>query len=442
MQDTVGHEAYGVFAALFSLSFLFATLSDLGVNQYVTKRLAGEPDKVDEIYPAALGLKLLLLFLYPVGMTIVGFTLGYEMTDLYYLWLLSFFQGGVQLVLFLRANFQAHQNFFVDSFASVLDKLLLIFFLLVLFQIHITVENFIYARLLSMFVAVAVLYFVYATTYGWDKPTVKLNRITPIIRQSIPFAMITVLYSFNERVDQVMVERLLGGVSSGLYAGAYRWLDAIMMYLWIVLPLFFARFAFLKNNRPLLDRTFRVGHVIAFLPMAFVSGFVFMYPEKFFLLFQNSTPEEIRIMSDVLKILFVAAVVNGLFAIYSTLLTSIGYEKQTSVMILISVGLNLALNIIFIPMYGINASACATVSSTILLSFSYAYYLHTKNIITIPFVVIFKLSLAFTLFMLFFYGLSTTTMEWYVNTLLAALFLALVSWLLGLLQFKETVSES
>lgn len=442
VQDTVGHEAYGVFAALFSLSFLFATLSDLGVNQYVTKRLAGEPHKIDEIFPAAFGLKLLLLFLYPVGMTIVGFVLGYEVTELYYLWLLSFFQGGVQLVLFLRANFQAHQNFFVDSFASVLDKLLLIVFLLVLFQIHITVENFIYARLLSMFVAVVLLYFVYASTYGWDKPTAKVNRIVPIIRQSIPFAMITVLYSFNERVDQVMVERLLGGISSGLYAGAYRWLDAIMMYLWIVLPLFFARFAFLKNNRPMLDWTFRIGHVIAFLPMALVSGFVFMYPEKFFLFFQNSTVEEIKIMSDVLKILFVAAVVNGLFAIYSTLLTSIGYEKQTSVMILISVGLNLTLNFIFVPLYGINASACATVSSTILLSFSYAYYLHKKNIITIPFGVILKLGLAFTLFMLFFYWLGTTSLEWYVNTLFAALFLAFVSWLLGLLQFKENVSES
>lgn len=442
VQDTIGHESYGVFAALFSLSFLFATLSDLGVNQYVTKRLAGEPHKIDEIFPAAFGLKLLLLILYPACMTVVGFVLGYGWSELYYLWLLSFFQGGVQLVLFLRANFQAHQKFFIDSFASVLDKLLLIIFLLILFQIRITVENFIYARLFSIVAAVALLYFFYAASYGWDKPTIDVDKLFPIIRQSIPFAMITVLYSFNERVDQVMVERLLGGKESGLYAGAYRWLDAIMMYLWIILPLFFARFAFLKDDRVSLDRTFKIGHVIAFLPMCLISGFVFLYPEKFFLLFENSTEEEISVMSDLLKILFIAGLIHGLFAIYSTLLTSIGYEKPTSVMILISVGLNVVLNFIFIPLYGVNASAWATVVSTVLLSLSYAYYLQKKNIITIPIGVIMKLVCVFILFMALYYGLTFTSIPWYINTLIATLFLTAASWLFGLLNFKEPVSES
>lgn len=442
VQDTIGHESYGIYAALFSLSFLFATLSDLGVNQYVTKKLAREPDKIDEIFPAALGLKLLLLILYPAFMTVVGLVLGYGWSELYYLWLLSFFQGGVQLILFFRANFQAHQNFFIDSFTSVLDKLLLIVFLLVLFQIRITVEDFIYARLFSVIAAGIILFVLYSTTYGWGKPTIDIDKLFPIIRQSIPFAMITVLYSFNERVDQVLIERLLGGMESGLYAGAYRWLDAIMMYLWIVLPLFFARFAFLKNDRATLDRTFKTGHIIAFLPMCLASGFVFLYPEKMFLLFKNSTTEEIAIMSNVLKILFVAALLHGLFAIYSTLLTSIGYEKPTSIMILLSVLLNIVLNLVFVPLYGINASAWATVVSTVFLSLSYAYYLQKKDIITIPTGVIMKLVLVFVLFMGLYYGLTFTSLEWYVNTGIAALFLAAISWVLGLLNFKEPVSES
>ncbi len=442
VQDTIGHESYGLFAALFSLSFLFATLSDLGVNQYVTKRLAGEPHKIDEIFPAAFGLKLLLLFLYPACMSVIGFAMGYGLTELYYLWLLSFFQGGVQLVLFLRANFQAHQKFFIDSFASILDKILLIVFLLILFQINITIENFIYARLISVFVAVVLLYFFYAATYGWERPTLDTVKLFPIIKQSIPFAMITVLYSFNERVDQVMVERLLGGKESGLYAGAYRWLDAIMMYLWIVLPLFFARFAFLKNDRIALDRTFKIGHVIAFIPMCLVSGFVFLYSEKFFLFFQHSTVEEIIVMSDILKVLFVAALMHGLFAIYSTLLTSIGYEKQTSIMILLSVVLNIVLNFIFIPTYGVLASAWATVFSSVVLSLAYVYYLMHKNIVTVPLVLIVKLVIVFVLFMSLYFSLTFTTIPWYFNTIIAGVFLILISWLMGLLNFKEPISET
>jgi O-antigen/teichoic acid export membrane protein len=442
VQDKIGHADYGVFAALFSLSFLFATLADFGVNQFMTKKLAAEPTKIDEIFPVAFGLKLLLLVLYPLFMTAVGYAMGYGMQELYFLWLLSIFQAAVQLVMFFRANFQAHQQFFVDSFASILDKFLLIIFLLIVFYIHLTVESFIYARVFSILATVVLVYLFYVSVNHWHSPLLALDKMVPLIRQSLPFAMVTVLYSFNERVDQVMIERLLGGTASGLYAGAYRWLDAVMMYLWIVLPMFFARFAFLKTDPAALYKTFKLGHVIAFLPMAMVSGFVFLYPEKLFILFEHSSSEEIHTMSNVLRILFIASLMHGLFAIYSTLLTSTGYEKQTSILILVSVLLNIVLNFIFVPLYGIYASAWATVVSTVFLSTGYIIYIRKHHIVQLPVSTILKLSLTFCAFMSLYYGLTFTSLTWYINTFIAGLFLLFVSWLLGLLKFKEPLIES
>jgi O-antigen/teichoic acid export membrane protein len=442
VQDTIGHEDYGLFAALFSLSFLFATLSDLGINQYVTKKLAGEPDKIEEVFPVALGIKLLLLVVYPLLMTLIGYTMGYGFKELYFLWLLSIFQAGVQLVMFFRANFQAHQKFFIDSFASVLDKLLLIVFLIVVFFIHISIESFIYARVLSIVATVVIVFIFYIVTNHWHAPSLKINKLVPLVRQSLPFAMVTVLYSFNERVDQVMIERLLGGTEAGLYAGAYRWLDAVMMYLWIVLPMFFARFAFLKKDPQALYRTFKVGHVIAFVPMAMVCGFVFLYPEKLFILFKNSSSLEIDIMSNVLRILFVASLLQGLFAIYSTLLTSTGYEKQTSWLILVSVFLNIILNFIFVPLYGIYASAWTTVVSTLFLSVAYIVFINKWDIVKIPVVTLLKLAFSFLLFITLYYALTFTSIPWYINTGLAGLFLLGVTWIMGLLNFKEPISRT
>lgn len=441
VQDTIGHADYGVFAALFSLSFLFATLSDFGINQYVTKKLAGEPDKIEDVFSVALGFKLILLVLYPLFMTVIGSVMGYGLQEIYFLWLLSIFQAAVQLVMFFRANFQAHQQFFVDSFASILDKFLLIIFLLIVFYINVTVESFIYARVLSIIATVVLVYIFYVATCHWHNPSLKIDKLVPLIRQSLPFAMVTVLYSFNERVDQVLIERLLGGIESGLYAGAYRWLDAAMMYLWIVLPMFFARFAFLKSDPAALYKTFKVGHVIAFLPMAMVCGFVFLYPEKLFILFKHSSIEEIEVMSNVLRILFVASLMHGLFAIYSTLLTSTGYEKQTSVLILVSVLCNIVLNLILVPLYGIYASAWATVASTVFLSIGYIVFIRKHNIVKIPVATIMKLSLVFFAFMAVYYGLTLTSLPWYINTGVAGIFLIGISWLLGLLHFKESLIE-
>ncbi len=440
VQDTIGHADYGVFAALFSLSFLFATLSDFGINQYVTKKLAGEPDKIEEVFPVALGFKLLLMILYPLFMTAIGYVMGYGVQELYFLWLLSIFQAAVQLVSFFRANFQAHQQFFVDSFASILDKFLLIIFLIIVFFIHVNVESFIYARVLSIIATVVLVYLFYIATGHWHNPSLKTDKLFPLIRQSLPFAMVTVLYSFNERVDQVMIERLLGGTESGLYAGAYRWLDAVMMYLWIVLPMFFARFAFLKSDPEALYKTFKLGHVISFIPMAMVSGFVFLYPEKLFILFKHSSPEEITIMANVLRILFIASLMHGLFAIYSTLLTSTGYEKQTSLLILVSVISNIVLNFILVPIYGIYASAWATVASTAFLSAAYIVFIRKHNIVKIPVATILKLSLAFFAFMAVYYGLTFTALEWYLNTGIAGLFLLGITWMLGLLH-KDSLTK-
>jgi O-antigen/teichoic acid export membrane protein len=304
----------------------------------------------------------------------------------------------------------------------------------------VNVESFIYARVLSIIATVVLVYLFYIATCHWHNPSLRTDKLYPLIRQSLPFAMVTVLYSFNERVDQVMIERLLGGTESGLYAGAYRWLDAVMMYLWIVLPMFFARFAFLKSDPEALYKTFKLGHVIAFIPMAMVSGFVFLYPEKLFVLFKHSSPEEIAVMSNVLRILFIASLMHGLFAIYSTLLTSTGYEKQTSILILVSVISNIVLNFIFVPLYGIYASAWATVASTVFLSGAYIVFIRKHNIVKIPVATMLKLSLAFFAFMAVYYGLTFTSLPWYVNTGIAGLFLLGITWLLGLLH-KDSLTK-
>jgi O-antigen/teichoic acid export membrane protein len=426
-----------MFAALFSLSFLFSTLSDLGINQYIIKKLASTPEKVDEVFSTALGLKLLLLVVFPALMCLVGFVLGYGWSELYYLWLLSFFQGGTQMVLFFRSNFQAHQKFFIDSFASIIDKTILIVFLIILLQFTLTVESFIYVRLLSVVVAIGLLYVWYSMEFGWDKPKIKVNAIIPILKQSIPFALITVLFSFNERVDQVLVERVLGDFASGLYAGAYRWLDVFMMYLWLILPMFFAKFARFKDDQLTLNKTFEQGHVLAFVPISMVAGFIFIYPEKLFILFKHSSVNDIATMTMLLKVLFIAALLHGVFALYSTLLTSVGYEKKTSIMIFVSVCMNVALNLIFMPYYGVVASAWATVFSALFLSLTYVYLILKHRVVEIPYGLVFKMILTFVLFMIIYYALFLFGVHWIITTVIALALYAIMILLFKIIKFKD-----
>jgi len=109
------------------------------------------------------------------------------------------------------------------------------------------IEWFVYAQtsayLLTAIIALAVV--VKKASFkrlNWNMPFFVM-----IIKQSFPFAVLVLLMTFYNRIDPVMIERLLpdklGDEQAGIYASAYRLLDASNMiaYLFsvLLLPLFF-----------------------------------------------------------------------------------------------------------------------------------------------------------------------------------------------------------
>ena len=145
----MGHEALGTYTALYSLGFLFLAFSDFGINQYVTKTLAGNPGKLRALLPGYFTIKIVLAAIYPLFMVGVGALLGYSSSDLFYLLIICYSHSIAQLIAFFRADFQAFQQFRVDAFASVLDRLILIGIVAFLLSRNITLDSFVFAAFIS-----------------------------------------------------------------------------------------------------------------------------------------------------------------------------------------------------------------------------------------------------------------------------------------------------
>jgi O-antigen/teichoic acid export membrane protein len=96
----------------------------------------------------------------------------------------------------------------------------------------------VYARTVATGVAFALLYYLITRLYGKLRIQFRREKLKELLKDSLPFAMITLVYGINERIDIVMLERLSSATEAGLYAGPYRWVDAVMMYMWTVLPIF------------------------------------------------------------------------------------------------------------------------------------------------------------------------------------------------------------
>lgn len=432
VQNAVGHNDWGMYSALFSLGFLFLAIADLGINQFTTKTLASEPAKMPAYFPNFLSTKVLLTLLYPLLMIGVGWLLGYRGMELRFLVVLSLLHGVLQIVAFFRANYQAMQRFQIDGLLSIFDRLLSLLFVGFLFLTQIDIGRFIYARLFAVLLTMVIFYVAISRVYGWLRPRFEWPLIRRLVRLSLPFALVTVLYSIHDKVDQVMLERLYSKEETGLYVGAYRWLDAFTMYLWTVLPIFFARFAFFLKDNKEQERLLHFGQIICALPMIFVSIWVFFYGEQLLFLFSASTGTQLATMTASLKVLFLAAFLNGFFAIFSTLLTATGHERVINRIVALSILLNIVLNFLFIPQYGAVASAWTTVLSYAFMDLVYVVYVERYLDIRVPYGQMMRLFVAAGVLLFAFLALGFLAWPWYVISALAGLVFAGAALLLGL----------
>ncbi len=397
VQNRLGHAAFGTFTALYALALVAAAVSDLGLTQHTTRRVAAEPGFLPDFFPTLLPLKGGLSVVFLGVMLAVGWALGYRGAALGWLALIGVSLLLTQYAQFLRGPIQGHQRFGLDAGLSVLEKALLLGFVLVLVPTGLlSLGTYVGARVVAAALTCVVFSVVVARLLGgWVWPRLNRQAARGLLREALPLALITLLYGLNERIDMVMIERLAGPHEAGLYAGAYRWTDAAMMYLWTILPLFFARFAHVADDRAAQTQLLSVGQRIAAAPMLLVVAGVLFRGDVLFWQFSGSTAAEVARMTQCLQLLFLNILVHSFFAIYSTLLTSTKLERPVSKLVAFSIVLNVGLNLLLLPTYGAVAGAANTLACAAIVSVGYVWLVARQAGVAVPWAHLVRLGLVF-----------------------------------------------
>lgn len=428
VQDRIGHEAFGTFGALLNFALVVASVSDLGITQHTTKRVAAEPGFLPEYFPTVLPLRGVLGVLFLLVIVAGGWLSGYRGHTLYLLALIGAGLLLTQYAQFLRGAVQAHQHFNTDAWLSVLEKALLLALVLGLVPLGITLDNYVWARTVAAAFTFVLLYGLVARLFGRLPWQPRRAQATELLRGALPFALITLLYGVNERIDMYMIERISGPREAGYYFGAYRWVDAVMMYLWTVLPLFFAKFARSLHSRDEQRELLWFGQRIATVPLLFVCAFVLFHGELLFFQFKHSAPEEIARMTLCAQLLFLNVLVHAFFAIYSTLLTSTSHERPVSWLVAGSIGLNIGMNVLLLPRYGAVAGALNTLVCAVVVSGGYVALVQFRAGVAVPWALLARLLLAFGGLCAGWYGLQRVAdLHWIMESVLTGLlFVALL----------------
>lgn len=366
VQNAVGNEVYGFYFAVLNLAYIFNILLDLGVTNFNTRNIAQHPQLISKHLSGILGIKLCLLALYMVVTFTVGALLGYGSTEFRLLAWLTVAQFLNSLILYLRSNFEGLLLFKWDSLFSVLDRVLMIIICGLLLwsplRERFNIYWFVYAQVAAYAVTALLAFVVIARKarfkrLRWDK-----RFFLVILRKSTPFALLVLLMASYNRIDPILLRRMASDADAGIYAGAFRLLDALTMVAYLVsVPLLpvFSRLCRERTGRQIVD-TIR----IVFWPMmlfavgAAVLCAIFAEPLMRLLYHDEYAP-----YVPVFRVVIFGIIPIGLTYIFGTLLTAGGHLRQLNIFAATTLVLNVLVNLLLIPRLGAVGSAWASLTA-------------------------------------------------------------------------------
>ena len=374
VQNAVGLETYGFYITLFNLAYIFNILLDIGVTNFNTRNIAQHPQLIGKHLSGILSIKLMLLLLYVVVAFTVALLLGYTSRQFYLLAFLSFNQFLNSLILYLRSNYEGLLLFKWDSVISILDRVIMIVICGCLLWMprhpEFKIEYFVYAQTAAYLLTSLVAFGVLIRKTGWRKLHLSRPFTIAILKQSAPFALLVLLMASYNRIDPLLLQQISldGNYQAGVYASAFRLLDALTMIAYLVsvplLPIF-SKLTQKKENEEseTNDSLGSTVEMVTSLMLVFSITAAITCSQMSDWLMGLLYNENTTASSSVFSVLIYGIIPISLTYVFGTLLTAAGKLKQLNLLACGTLIINVIVNLLCIPRWGATGSAWASLTA-------------------------------------------------------------------------------
>lgn len=441
VQNTVGAEQYGFYFALFNFSLILNILLDLGITNYNSRNIAQHNHLLNKHFSNIINLRILLGLIYFAISMFMAWLWNYNWDQLKLLLILVFNQFLASFIMYLRSNLAGLHLFKTDSIISVLDRALMILICSVLLWGHITQTPFQikwFAMAQTAAYAITALVAFILVLYRSGKISLRFDGFfsMAILKKSYPYALLTLLMAFYNRIDSVMLERLLpdGSKHAGIYAQAFRILDAAAMFSLLFAGLLLPIFSKMIKQKEAVGQLVKLSLVLIVTPAIIVSATSIFYNNQIMELLYHCHVESSALIFAVLMLGYIPISITYIFG---TLLTANGSLRALNIMAFSGMVFNVILNLILIPKY---QAMGAAVTSLLTQSI-------TAAIQVILAIRIFKLHVNYKLFVLLLiftagvalFGIITNDLpyNWVVTAGLMISFSVIWAFSIGLISIKN-----
>jgi len=357
----LGPENYGTLSYAVSFVSLFGFIASLGIDNIVYRELVKRPEDETKILGSALGLKLLGGFI--ASLIAIGTALAVGVTQIELILIsivsITLFGAAGQIITYayharVQSKYPAIITFCISLILAV-SKLLVIFFDkgLIYFALVLLLESVLYA----VFFAVSYQYhFKKLQHWTFDNSTARILFAT-----SWPLMLSTVSIMIYARIDQVMLRHYIDTTAVGIYDAAVRLADV-----WYIIPnvIIGALFPAIINARKTSQDLFRkriqlCATFLITLNLLIILPTNLLAPHIIETLFGSAFNDS----SNVLTIYIWSLIGFSLGQLMNAYLIAEDYVYIYLYASVITVLINISLNVLLIPTYGVTGAAFATLIS-------------------------------------------------------------------------------
>lgn len=372
----LGNEGYGNFTLVFTYISLFAVLSDMGFNQIIVREFSGKKEMSEFDKASILNSKLLLNIVSIVLPIVILPLFPYSDTLKGAIIIGSIAVAAGNMVSFGTSILQSQLKLEFVAMLDLLMKCVSVIAIYLFIQIHLSLYYIIIAVLIGNLAGLVWSFWLVRKHLAY-KLYINFKLFKRLLILGIPVGISSFLAVLYFKVDTLMLSIMRSSAEVGIYGLSFKLFDNILM-LWAL---------YMASVFPLLSKFFIRSDKASFKKLVRSAIFMLMILSLFIMLFGYTfTPLIMRILggskffSSMLpfKILVIALPFLFLNNIFYNIILSFGKTKYLIQPLIISLSVNILINLYAIPKYGYIGASYTTVITEILTSIVYFYILSTK----------------------------------------------------------------
>jgi O-antigen/teichoic acid export membrane protein len=352
----LGAEVYGQYATIVAYVTIFTLLTDLGLTAISSREIAKHPQDAENIIGNSLAMRVLLSIVISPLIAIGGWWLyaakpGQVKVGIA-LMVLTLVFGSVQSVV--SALFTAKHRNDVPALLGVINKAAYLICILAAGTLGFGLYGFVYAAIITAFLTAAIGTY-WAAKRIHLRPHFHFDQWKYLMRTSIPLGIIQIINLLYYKVDTVMLSVMRTPKEVGLYTIAYGIIDVVItipsMFMTSLMPSLAV--ADKPQLKALVERAFAI---LAFIAVPIAVGGMLLSRETILLI----SSREFAGAALPFAVLVLGAAFSYLNTVFGFAAVAVNKQSHMLKVSILTIVLNVAINLFAIPRYGVVGAAAAT----------------------------------------------------------------------------------